>query len=69
MNESQQIMIVSLATMIAGIIGLCIRYSYRSRCSHVRCCCLEFERDVISENEHDKQTQNKSTLSESERTV
>ena len=45
--------IIALATLGAGLVGLIIRYSYRSKCEDVNFCWgfLKFHRDVRSENE------------------
>jgi hypothetical protein len=43
--------IITLATIATGIVGLIIRYSFRSKCEDFNCCfgCLKFHRDVRSE--------------------
>jgi hypothetical protein len=43
--------IITLATIGSALIGLIIRYSFRSKCEDVNCCfgCLKFHRDVKSE--------------------
>jgi len=45
--------IITLATMGSALIGLIIRYSYRSKCEDVNFCWgfLKFHRDVKSEKE------------------
>lgn len=45
---------LAIGTMLMGVLGLLIRYSYRSRCTHVKCCCLEIERDIAGEIESDE---------------
>lgn len=45
---------LAIGTMLMGVLGLLIRYSYRSRCTHVKCCCLEIERDIAKEIESDE---------------
>ena len=43
--------IIALGSIAAGLVGLIIRYSFRSKCEDVNCCfgCLKFHRDVKSE--------------------
>jgi len=45
--------IITLATICSALIGLIIRYSYRSKCKDVNCCfgCVKFHRDTRSEKE------------------
>jgi hypothetical protein len=45
--------IITLATIGSAVIGLIIRYSFRSKCEDVNCCfgCLKFHRDIRSEKE------------------
>jgi len=45
--------IITLATIFSALIGLIIRYSFRSKCEDVNCCfgCLKFHRDIRSEKE------------------
>ena len=45
--------IITLGAMCSALIGLIIRYSYRSKCEDVNFCWgfLKFHRDVRSENE------------------
>ena len=47
----QDAIIITLATIGSALIGLIIRYSFRSKCEDVNCCfgCLKFHRDVKSE--------------------
>ena len=50
-------LIYGLATLGAGLIGLAIRYAFRSKCSKASCCCklVEIERDIAAEVEEEKQ--------------
>ena len=32
-----------------ALIGLCLKLSYSSHCTHVKCCCLEVDRDTATE--------------------
>ena len=45
--------IIALATITSAVIGLIIRYSFRSKCEDVNCCWgfLKFHRDTRSEKE------------------
>ena len=45
--------IITLATIGSALIGLIIRYSFRSKCEDVNLCfgCLKFHRDIRSEKE------------------
>ena len=39
----------SLGTGLLVLFGLCVRYSFYSKCVRVKCCCIELERDVNDE--------------------
>ena len=45
--------IITLATISSALIGLIIRYSFRSKCEDFSCCCgfLKFHRDIKAEKE------------------
>lgn len=45
--------IITLATIASALIGLIIRYSFRSKCEDINCCfgCLKVHRDICSEKE------------------
>ena len=49
----QDAIIISVSTIAAGVVGLIVRYLFRSKCEDVNCCfgCLKFHRDVKSEKE------------------
>jgi hypothetical protein len=49
----QDAIIITLATISTGLVGLIIRYSFRSKCENVNFCfgCLKFNRDIKSEKE------------------
>ena len=51
---------LSLATIIFTSVGLFVRYSYKSKCSEVSCCCLKIVRDVDIEKQEDLTLQSKS---------
>lgn len=42
-------LISSLGTGLLVLFGLCIRYSFYSKCVKVKCCCIEIQRDVDDE--------------------
>jgi hypothetical protein len=44
---------LSLSTIIFTSIGLFIRYSYKSKCKEVSCCCLKIVRDIDVERQED----------------
>ena len=50
---------LSLSTIIFTSIGLFIRYSYKSKCKEVSCCCLKIVRDVDIERQEDMSLQSK----------
>ena len=39
--------ILSLITLIGGGGMACLRYFLRSRCTTIKCCCIECQRDVL----------------------
>ena len=51
---------LSLTTIVFTAVGLCIRYSYKSKCKEVSCCCLKIVRDIETEKEEDMNLQSKS---------
>ena len=44
---------LSLTTLVFTGLALCVRYSYKSKCKTVSCCCLKIERDIETEKEED----------------
>ena len=45
---------LSLATLIFGGIGLCVRFFYKSKCKYVKICgCIKIDRDVDIEERED----------------
>ena len=53
MNDT---LIYGLATLIIGILGLLIRYGFKSKCTDVSLCCgiIGIKRDVKAELEEEK---------------
>lgn len=45
-NTFDSFFFVSIATLIFGSIGLCVRYSFNSKCTKLKLCCIEILRDV-----------------------
>ena len=54
-DEFNSVFWLSLATMILGSIGICLRYAYMSKCSQVEICCMKIVRDTHAEMEIDEQ--------------
>ena len=46
---------ITIATLFCTSISLLIRYSYKSRCTEIKCCCFSVKRDPIAENNEDLQ--------------
>ena len=46
---------ITISTLICTSISLLIKYSYKSRCTEIICCCFSIKRDPISENQEDLQ--------------
>ena len=44
---------LSLSTIIFTSVGLFIRYSYKSKCKEVSCCCLKIVRYIDIERQED----------------
>ena len=45
---------LSMATMTFGFCGVCLAYALKSKCSKVKCCCIEIDRDIEAELEEDR---------------
>lgn len=37
-----------------GFIGTMLTVIYKSKCSHVECCCFKIDRDVVTEEKFDE---------------
>ena len=46
---------ITIATLFCTSISLLIRYSYKSRCTEIKCCCFYVKRDPAAENQEDLQ--------------
>ena len=44
---------LSALTIFMGGIGLIVRYSYKSKCKEVVCCCIKIVRDIETEERED----------------
>ena len=44
---------LSALTIFMGGIGLIVRYSYKSKCKEVECCCIKITRDIETEERED----------------
>ena len=44
---------LSALTIFMGGIGLIVRYSYKSKCKEVACCCIKIIRDIETEERED----------------
>lgn len=50
---SETFWVAFVSTMSASCL-VAIRWGYRSKCSHVRLCCIDIERDVHGEEQLDR---------------
>lgn len=62
------IFLLSVVTVASGLVGLCIRYCFRSKCSNMKCCWgfYEVTRDVQQEiaiSELERQSPSKEAVS------
>jgi hypothetical protein len=50
---SDPVFLLSVVTIFSGIVGLCIRYAFRSKCSNINCCfgLCQVQRDIQREIE------------------
>lgn len=55
-NSFDGVFFLSLATMTFGFFGTCAIYFLKSKCSRVKCCCLEIIRDVELEADIEENT-------------
>lgn len=45
--------IISLSTMFLAFLSAALGVAYKSKCSHMKCCCIEVDRDIKSELKED----------------
>jgi hypothetical protein len=50
MNSELIILTSTLGTGFFALIGLLIKYCFASKCSNVKCCCIEIQREITHEN-------------------
>ena len=53
-KEFNSVFFISLAASRAGIVGLAVKYAFRSKCKKCKCLCIEIDRDVEAEIEEMK---------------
>ena len=54
LNGSEQFMLIAGALAMAGAcFGMCLQFVLKSRCSSIKCCGIECERQVIDLTAHD----------------
>ena len=51
---------ITMSGIVVGLVGLCLKLAYKSKCSKVKCCCLEIERATEDEERIDKIIANRS---------
>lgn len=59
-NEFNGAFFISLATIVIGSIAVCVRYSFKSKCTRVNCFCLECIRNVEVEEDIERMRPNQS---------
>jgi len=53
-KEFNSVFFISIGASSFAVLGLLIKYVFRSKCKRCKCCCLEIERDIDAEvHEHD----------------
>jgi hypothetical protein len=53
-KEFNSVFFISIGASSFAVLGLLIKYVFRSKCKRCKCCCLEIERDIEAEvHEHD----------------
>lgn len=52
-TETNDVFLLSVATIVAGLAGIVIRYFFKSKCTEFTCCygLIKVERDSRAENE------------------
>ena len=51
------VFLLSVSTIVAGVIGIAIKYCLKSKCNDVNCCfgCIRVQRDIEAEVEIEEQ--------------
>lgn len=52
-NDLNSAFWLAVGTMVFGFLGVTMKYAYKSKCSHVDCCCIKITRDVHEEVQED----------------
>jgi len=62
------VLLLSILTIFSGILGLSIRYCFRSKCSTIKCCfgLCTINRDVARELELDKNLKTRGKIEKDE---
>ena len=55
MSIEDNVFYITIETLFFTSISLLIRYSYKSKCTEIKCCCFSIKQDLISENQQDLQ--------------
>ncbi len=45
--------LITLTTTASATFLVCLRWAYKSKCSHIECCCFKIDRDVRGEEQID----------------
>lgn len=62
--------LIMLTTTASATVLVCLRWAYKSKCSNVKCCCMEIQRDVSGEERLDvQQPPSPSNSNKIERTI
>lgn len=56
-NMAEVISTVAIVTALGSLLALVIEKMRMSRCTHIRCCCCELDRDVIGSEISSKEGQ------------
>jgi hypothetical protein len=58
MDQNIYIVFITILSLISTLLTLLIRTIYKSKCSHIKCCCIEIDRNVDLEKSIDVKRQN-----------
>ncbi len=53
MDQNIYIVFITILSVVSTLLTLLIRTIYKSKCSHVKCCCIEIDRNVDLEKSID----------------
>jgi hypothetical protein len=57
MDQNIYIIFITILSVVSTLLTLLIRTIYKSKCSHIKCCCLEIDRNVDLEKSIDMKKQ------------